>query len=133
MPLPQVPRLINSNFRKLRRRPVRKSRMSVVIRTGKPQVSESLCNSCYWAHIQRGFAESEEIILCAFLRPARLVPFKVSHCTDYNDKRVPSKSDMEEIAWIIRTKDVNRPVGFTKAAETEENAEEELEIIPSNS
>ena len=35
-------------------------------------------------------------------------------CTDYNDKRVPSKSDMEEIAWIIRTKDVNRQVGFTK-------------------
>ncbi len=107
--------------------------MSVVIRTGKPQVSESLCNSCYWAHIQRGFAESEEIILCAFLRPARLVPFKVSHCTDYNDKRVPSKSDMEEIAWIIRTKDVNRPVGFTKVTETRENSEEELEIIPSNS
>src|SRR5580704_18052 len=108
--------------------------MSVIkIRNGRPQLTESLCNSCYWAHIQRGFAESEEVILCAFLRPARLVPFKVSHCTDYNDKRVPSKSDMEEIAWIIRTKDVNRPVGFTKVTETEDNAEEELEIIPSNS
>jgi hypothetical protein len=87
----------------------------------------------YWAHIQRGFAESEGITLCAFLRPARLVPFKVSHCTDYSDKRVPTKSDMEEIAWIIRTKDVNRPVGFTKAAVTGDNAEEELENIPSNS
>jgi hypothetical protein len=61
------------------------------------------------------------------------VPFKVSHCTDYNDKRVPSKSDMEEIAWIIRTKDVNRSVGFTKAAGMEDSAQEELEIIPSNS
>lgn len=107
--------------------------MSIVIRSGKPQVSESLYNSCYWAHIQRGFAESEEIILCAFLRPARLVPFKVSHCTDYNDKRVPSKSDMEEIAWIIRTKDVNRAVGFSQTTETEVNAEEEFEVVPSNS
>ncbi|PYX50660.1 MAG: hypothetical protein DMG79_05270 [Acidobacteria bacterium] len=106
--------------------------MSIIIRNGRPQVTESLCNSCYWAHIQRGFAESEETILCAFLRPARLVPFKVSHCTDYNDKRVPSKSDMEEIAWIIRTKDVNRQVGFTKkesAHETEK--EDEVEIVQS--
>jgi hypothetical protein len=106
--------------------------MSVIIRNRRPQVTESLCNSCYWAHIQRGYAESEEIILCAFLRPARLVPFKVSMCTDYNDKRVPSKADMEEIAWIIRTKDVNRPVGFTKGGIVdEEKKEDELEIARS--
>ncbi len=106
--------------------------MSVVIRNGRSQVTESLCNSCYWAHIQRGFAESEEVILCAFLRPARLVPFKVSTCTDYNDKRVPSRSDMEQIAWIIRTKDVNRQVGFTKVEEEEETEkEDEPEIVVS--
>lgn len=106
--------------------------MSVVIRNGRSQVTESLCNSCYWAHIQRGFAESEEVILCAFLRPARLVPFKVSMCTDYNDKRVPSRSDMEQIAWIIRTKDVNRQVGFTKVEEEEETEkEDEPEIVVS--
>jgi hypothetical protein len=68
--------------------PVRKKCMSIVIPSGKPQTTESLCNSCYWAHIQRGFAESEEVILCAFLRPARLVPFKVSQCTDCEDKRI---------------------------------------------
>lgn len=104
--------------------------MSIVIRNGKAQVSEPLCNSCYWAHIQRGFAESEEIILCAFLRPARLVPFKVSQCTDYSDKRVPSKADMEEIAWIIRTKGINRQVGFSKDQECNEQ-EDEVEIVPS--
>jgi hypothetical protein len=106
--------------------------MSVIkIRNGKPQFTESLCNSCYWAHIQRGFAESEEVILCAFLRPARLVPFKVSQCTDYNDKRMPSKTDMEEIAWIIRTKDVNRQVGFTKKAESRDGKEDDVEFVPS--
>ena len=104
--------------------------MSIVIRSGKPQASESLCNSCYWAHIQRGFAESEEAILCAFLRQPHAVPFKVSYCTDYNDKRVPSKADMEQIAWIIRTKDVNRQVGFINE-ETEQLPEDELEIVPS--
>ncbi len=106
--------------------------MAVIIRNGKPQISESLCNSCYWAHIQRGFAESEEVILCAFLRPPHAVPFKVSQCTDYNDKRVPSKADMEEIAWIIRTKDVSRQVGFTKETEAEQEEESELEVVPSS-
>jgi hypothetical protein len=105
--------------------------MSVVIRNGTPQVSESLCNSCYWSHIQRGFAESEELILCAFLRPARLVPFKVSQCTDYNDKRVPIKSEMEEIAWIIRSKSVNRQAGFAQESEVEQNQGKALEIVPS--
>lgn len=100
------------------------------IRSETPQGSESLCNSCYWAHIQRGFAESEEVVLCAFLRPARSVPFKVSQCTDYSDKRIPSKRDMEEIAWIIRTKEINRPMGFTAKDDHEEDGEGELEIVP---
>lgn len=46
-------------------------------------------------------------------------PFKVSSCSDYNDTRVPSKADMEEIACIIRTKAVNRQVGFANDAEPE--------------
>jgi len=125
-----IPRLIVFMRSTPARAPVRKKCMSIVIRNGKPQTSESLCNSCYWAHIQRGFAESDEVILCAFLRPARLVPFKVSQCTDYEDKRIPTRKDMEDIAWIIRTKDVNRQVGFTNDAEPEPE-EDELEIVPS--
>jgi hypothetical protein len=66
---------------------------SFSVRNGTARGSESLCDSCYWAHIQKGFAESEEVVLCAFLRPARPVPSKVRHCTDYSDKRVPSKQD----------------------------------------
>lgn len=105
--------------------------MTVIrIRSGTPQGAESLCNSCYWAHIQRGFAESEEAVLCAFLRPARSVPFKVSQCTDYNDKRIPSKRDMEDIAWIIRTKDINRPMGFASTSDLDEVKDGEVEIVP---
>ena len=99
-----------------------------VIRNGRALPSESLCNSCYWAHIQRGFAESEEVILCAFLRQPHTVPFKVCYCTDYCDKRVPSKADMEDIAWIIRTRNVNRRVGFANEAPEEENPGDELEF-----
>jgi len=104
--------------------------MSVIIRNGRAQMSESLCNSCYWAHIQQGFADSEEAILRASLRQAHSVPFKVSQCTDYSDKRVPSRRDMEEIGWIIRTKDMNRQVGFAKKEESHLNEEGEMEIVP---
>jgi len=47
------------------------------VRNGIARSSESLCDSCYWAYIQKGFAESEELVLCAFLRPARPVPFEL--------------------------------------------------------
>ena len=39
---------------------------------------------------------------------------------------------MEEIAWIIRTKDVSRPVGFTKKEmDDDTKKEDEPELIPS--
>ena len=96
------------------------------------QGSVSLCSSCHWAHIQHGFAESEEAVLCVFLRPARMVPFKVSQCTDYTDKRIPSRRDMEEIAWIIPTKRVNGSMGFAAKDDASEAQDDELEIVPAD-
>jgi len=37
---------------------------------------------------------------------------------------------MESIAWIIRTKDINRPMGFSSKEDRDEKVEE-LEIVPS--
>jgi hypothetical protein len=102
---------------------------TIKIQGGTPCGTESLCDSCYWAHIQKGYAESEEIVLCAFLRSPRRMPFRVRFCTDYNDKRIPSKRDMEDIAWIIRTKDVNRKVGFS-TEQSDEEQNEAMEIVP---
>src|SRR6516225_8163232 len=39
----------------------------------EPQGSVSLCNSCHWAHIQHGFAESEEPC-CGVSAPAENDP-----------------------------------------------------------
>jgi 60 kDa SS-A/Ro ribonucleoprotein len=58
--------------------------MTVIIRKAKPQVMESLCNSCYWAHIQRGFADMREVgvdqslVLAALgsMSTARVLPFR---------------------------------------------------------
>ena len=67
-----------------------------------------------------------------FLRPARMIPLKVSQCTDYTDKRIPSRRDMEEIAWIIRAKGVNRPIGFAAKNDVSEAQDDELEIVPAD-
>jgi hypothetical protein len=71
---------------------------------------------------------------CAVCVPASgaPVPFKVSECTDYCDKRIPSKQDMEEIAWIIRTKDINRPMGFASKCEDSEAKDGDVEVVPAS-
>jgi len=49
-------------------------------------------------------------------------PFPVRECTFYEDKRLPSKRDMEEIAWTLRstTTKPNQNLGFVSAAPFQE-------------
>lgn len=87
-----------------------------------------LCHACYWAHIQKGFRESEEAIYCCFSR-FRAVPFKVADCTDFSNKNVPTREQMENIALIIPSKPRRkmsgfRAVGFTGEQEAEEDEQE---------
>jgi hypothetical protein len=72
---------------------------------------ESLCRACYWAHIQKGFRESEEAVYCCFSR-FRAVPFKVADCTDFSNKNVPTREQMEKIALIIPAKPARKASGF---------------------
>jgi|SRR5215470_17360785 len=84
---------------------------TIVMKKAALQAEESLCRSCYWAHIQRGFRESEETVFCCFSK-FRPVPFKVADCTDFSNKTVPTREQMERIALIIPTKPVRKPAGF---------------------
>ena len=84
---------------------------AITIKGGTPQHGESLCRTCYWAHIQKGFRESEELVQCCFSR-FRAVPFPVAECTDYCDKTVPSRQDMERIALTIDPSRARKPAGF---------------------
>lgn len=48
----------------------------------------------------------------------RLVRFPIETCSRYDDKRQPERYDMDQIAWIIRTR--NRgPMGFVGDGKTE--------------
>ena len=49
---------------------------SKLIEITRPGDGQSLCRTCYWAHAQKGFRESQEAIFCMF-GPMRKVPFRV--------------------------------------------------------
>ena len=72
---------------------------------------ESLCRSCYWAHIQKGYRESEEAVFCCFSK-FRAVPFKVADCTDFSHKNLPTRTQMEDLALIIPVPPARKPAGF---------------------
>lgn len=93
---------------------------------GTPVGNESRCDTCVYARIIQGYAESERIVFCtSFCDPLRL-PFKVMQCSDYEDRRLPSYSDMKGMAWEINRR--QRPVrkaGFVEVEELVNSSKEE--------
>jgi hypothetical protein len=86
---------------------------AIFVRNGTAVGRKSLCYSCRRAHIQVGFADSEEEVRCGFYydRP-RLISFAVRECTGFLNKLTPSLDEMEEIAFVIDLKKGNPLAGF---------------------
>ena len=82
------------------------------IKWALPPEGETLCRTCRHAHIQRGFRESEETILCGYSTPLRALAFKVAECTDYADRCVPERWEMERMALLINVPQARKPAGF---------------------
>ena len=89
--------------------------MSITVRTqcAPPQDGESLCQTCRYAHIQKGFRESEQTAFCGFndagLRP---IKFKVAACTDYTNRTVPNRWELEQMALLINVQPAHKKTGF---------------------
>jgi hypothetical protein len=107
--------------------------VTIKIKDGTPQGAETLCVTCRWARIVKGFSLSQQEIHCGWLRGNSLVKFPVSQCSAYDDKRLPSKYDMEKIAWILLTKQTGRTIGFVTAKRFLEIEGDDAEIIPAAS
>ena len=43
------------------------------------------------------------------------ITFRVTTCSGYTDRRLPSMRDMEEIAWVLRSDPRRNQVGFVPA------------------
>jgi hypothetical protein len=107
--------------------------IAVKIQGASPQDGESLCQTCRYAHIQRGFRESEETVFCGYndagLRPIR---FKVAACTDYTNRTVPNRWELEQMALLIDVPRARRKTGFRAGAgftEQEETDEEQSDRL----
>ena len=87
---------------------------------GTPKSCQSLCISCTQGHLIRGFRATEEQVFCRFFYIEREILFPVRECTFYQDRRLASKSEMEEIAWQLRTKSPSRSVGFASSNQLRE-------------
>jgi len=81
---------------------------------GTPAGNDSRCDTCVYARIIQGYAESERIVICAGVHPRIQITFKVSQCTNYEDRRLPSYGQMQSIAWELRSKSAGHEAGFVK-------------------
>jgi hypothetical protein len=106
---------------------------TIIIKGGMPEHGEPLCRTCRFAHIQRGFRESEETIFCDYSYNAlRKVPFKVADCTDYIDRTVPTRYEMEKMALLINIEPARNRIGFDRGigfCQEEEDAEDAVSTM----
>ena len=102
---------------------------------GTPIGQDSKCDTCVYARMIRGYSESEKITICDRIFEPIRIPFRVRECSDYLDKRLPCVEDLEDIAWVLRSKSAGKRAGFisidqNSAAEPEESPVSEPEEAP---
>jgi hypothetical protein len=85
--------------------------MEIHVKGGTPAHGPSLCETCTYAHVKRGYRESDLLVHCVATEPAHRVPFPVRDCTAYHDKTRPSIYELEKIALSITPRDPKR-TGF---------------------
>jgi hypothetical protein len=100
---------------------------------GTLEGSDSLCKSCTRGHVIEGFRLAEEVVYCRTFYIECEIPFPVRECTFYEDRRVASKEDMEEIAWRLRTLNPSRQIGFVSAAPFRQIQEDAVECADASS
>jgi hypothetical protein len=84
---------------------------------GTPVGNKSLCATCRMAHHVRGIDMQEQLI-CRGYQNTLFIRFPVETCSIYDDKRVPSLYQMEQIAWAVTSRS-RGAVGFGGQAANE--------------
>jgi hypothetical protein len=102
--------------------------MRVKVRGGTVNHGEpSLCSSCRHAITIKGARLGDELVSCGFRWQLRRVSFPVTACSEYVDRAQPKLEDMEEIAWLLRSRPSGKKVGFVEACGNGEDERHELE------
>jgi hypothetical protein len=61
--------------------------VTIKVKGGTPQGSDTLCRTCSYGHIIKGFRATEEEVFCRYFYLEREIHFPVSECTFYEDRR----------------------------------------------
>jgi len=107
--------------------------VTIRVKGGTPSGMDSLCRTCSQGHVIKGFRATEEEVFCRFFYIEREIRSAVSECTFYEDRRLASKSEMEEIAWYLTTRKAGRAVGFVSAERFREQREAATAPVNENS
>ena len=96
--------------------------MHIKVHRGTAVHSESnLCETCRHSRITRGRALDEELVLCGVSHTGECrITFKVTHCSTYDDARLPSYWDLVQQAWVLVPASRKRPSGFVRASDLRE-------------
>jgi hypothetical protein len=104
--------------------------MGVYVKNGTPPFGPSLCESCVNGHVERGYRENEELVMCEATYFGHRVQFPVRECSSYTEKKRQTLRQLEKIAWIFEAKGNKRVAGFV-APGSEENDDKDIELIVS--
>ncbi|HEV3218131.1 MAG TPA: hypothetical protein VGZ48_00055 [Candidatus Acidoferrales bacterium] len=104
--------------------------MKIKVKDGTPVEGASLCQSCGWGLVLKGFRATDEVSICTRPYMDFRVPFPVRECSSFSDKTLPSKHDLESIAWILLTKQIDRKVGFVRLDEFRRIHGDDVNVIP---
>lgn len=93
---------------------------------GGTPTGEPLCRTCRKATRLEGASPSQTLLFCSVVPGSNPLPFEVMNCSDYEDKRHPSKNDLYDSAWILRTGD-RKSKGQWGFMSPEERAKQKLD------
>lgn len=102
--------------------------MNVYVKNGTPVRGPSLCETCVNGHIERGYRENEQLVMCEATYFGHRVQFPVRECSSYTERKRQTLLQLEKIAWIFEAKGNKRVAGFV-APGTEEKSNEDIELI----
>lgn len=102
--------------------------MGANVKNGTPMHGPPLCESCVNAHIERGYRESEALIVCQATWPQHRVQFRVRECSGYVETKRQDLEQMREMAWLLMPRNGKRVEGFIAPREVPEERGIEIEL-----